>query len=188
MLYDHQTRLAFLESTSVGMGAGAVASYCEEFVDNMTKYQLVPRLDEEASARARRHRTIRSVEVKANIGPLTCADRDGGYGALQAFGNELEGETVSITIRSGRLRKSTLSVSKVWELVTHTFGSTNEDNAVTGFKLSGREHDDDNVENIDLIEHHESRERSLTVDNTLRQVSYEDRWDALIEIRREFLA
>ena len=187
MLYDHQTNLAFLEAVLLGMGPGAVASYCEEFVDDMTKYQLVPRLDEDASARARRHRTIRSIEMKANLGPVTRTDRDGGYGAVQAFGNELDGGTIFVRVSVARSRKATLLIPKVWELVTHAFGSTNEDNAITGFKLNGREHDDDYLEDIDLIEHHESRERLLTVDNALRQISYENRWNALIDIRREFL-
>lgn len=188
MLYDHQTQLAFIESTLVGMGPKAIADYCELFVEDMTKYRLVPRLDEEASARARRHQTIRSVEMKANIGPITRADRDGGYGTIQAFGNGLEGETISVRVNVERTRRSSLSIPKVWELVEHAFGYTNEENAVTGFKVNGREHSSENLEEIDLIEHHESRERILKVDPTLRQVSYEDRWNALVEIRKDYIA
>ncbi len=188
MLYDHQAKIAFVETTLVGMGSRAIANYCEMFVDDMTKYDLVPRLDEDASARARKHNTIRRVDMKANIGPVTRADRDGGYGAVQAFGNELEGETIFVRISVSRARTSTLLIRKVWELFNYASGSTSEDNAVTEFKLSGREHDNDNLEDIDLIEHHESRERLLTVDSTLRQISYQDRWNALIEIRQEFLA
>lgn len=43
------------------------------------------------------------------------------------------------------------------------------------------------MEPIDLIKHQEKRDRSLPVDAAERKILYGVRWDALFEIRREFL-
>ena len=100
MLYDLRTGLAFLESASVGIGPESIADYIGQFVDDMTKYRLIPRLDEEASARARRHRTIKSLKLRAHIGPVAKSDREAGYGTIQAFGGGLEGETITLQVRA----------------------------------------------------------------------------------------
>lgn len=54
MLYAPNANLAFVESILGGMGPGAIAHYFSEFANNNENYSLIPRLDDEASARARR--------------------------------------------------------------------------------------------------------------------------------------
>lgn len=61
------------------------------------------------------------------------------------------------------------------------------DNHVTQLKLNGREHEDDRMQLINLIEHPEKRQIDLAVDPVTRKIPHEVRWESLIEIRREFL-
>ena len=98
LLYDPDEGLAFVESTQSGMGPGALATYFREFVDDGTVYQLVPRLDSEASARARRQRTIRSLTMRVSMGPITGEDNEAGVGTIKAFGSGYGAGVVDIVI------------------------------------------------------------------------------------------
>ena len=186
MLYDPESSLALIESTQSGMGPGAMAEYFEEFA-NQTEYLLIPQLDNEAGARARSYQTIRSVIMRVNIGPVTEADRAAGIGVIKSLGEEYDAGFMDIEIRALRERKRTLSLQNVWRSINSILGS-NDPNNVTQLKVNGREHDDDPLEVIDLIQHREKRERTLRVDDTTRKVPHEDRWNSLVDIRREFLA
>lgn len=53
--------------------------------------------------------------------------------------------------------------------------------------LRGREHDDDQIEAIDLLQHREKRETMLQVDDQTRKVPHGERWDALLKMRQEFI-
>ena len=184
MLYDPETHLAFVESTLGSMGPGAIAHYFERFAPG-TNYQLVPRLDAEASARARRQREIRSIQTRVAIGPITQADRNAGTSAILALGENLEGGLVNIEISVGPERKRSLSIAGVWNLVESlTGGSAQHD--VKQLRLNGRENEDDPLELIDLLEHREKRERQLPIDMNSRTVDHTVRWRSLIEIHGGF--
>ena len=187
MLYDPETRLAFLESTSVGMREGAIADYFGRFVSSDTEYTLTPRLDDDAAAKARGFQTIRSIIMRVSMGPITKADRDAGIGVIKGFGEDYSAGYINIEIKAQRERGRTLSLRNIWRTIESLIGSENR-SAVTQLKVEGRAHDDDPLEIIDLIQHREKRERTLSVDNTLRKVPHEDRWNALLEIHQEFLA
>lgn len=88
MLYDPEANLAFLESTLNGMRAGAIADYFKEFANRNESYTLIPQLDAEAAARARRYQTIRSVKLRVAMGPITGADREAGIGPIKGFGEK----------------------------------------------------------------------------------------------------
>ena len=187
MLYDPEAELAFVESGQIGMGPGAIARYFEEFVSSSAEYSLIPRLDDEAAARARQHQTIRRFTMRVAMGPVTEADRNAGIGLLKSFGEGYGAGTIDIEIKAQRERGRTLSIGTVWNTITNIWGDSNENN-VTQLKVYGREHDDEPLEDIDLLQHREKRERTLPVDVNERKILCEYRWNALIEIRREFLA
>ena len=187
MLHDPEANLAFVESTLSGMGPGAIARYFRNFANRGTKYLLIPRLDDEAGAKARRHQTIRSLTMRVAIGPVTDADHEAGIGAIKSFGKDYDAGYMNIEIKAAHERRHTLSLKNVWRTANSILGS-NDMNNVTQLKVNGREHDDDPLEVIDLIQHREKRERTLRVDNTSRKIPHEDRWNALIDIRQEFLA
>ena len=69
VLYDPDVNLAFVEATRNGMGAGAIADYFESFAERTTAYRLIPRLDPDATARARRQRQFRKVVMRVALGP-----------------------------------------------------------------------------------------------------------------------
>lgn len=187
MLYDPETRLAFLESTSVGMREGATADYFGKFASSDTEYMLTPRLDDDAAAKARGFQTIRSIIMRVAMGPVTEADREAGIGVIKGFGEGYNAGYMNIEVKAQRERGRTLSRSNIWRTIEPLMGSENR-STVTQLKVEGRTHDDAPLEIIDLIQHQEKRERMLSVDDTLRKVLHEDRWNALLEIHKEFLA
>ena len=186
MLYAPKANLAFVESTLVGMGAGAIAHYFDAFANNNENYSLIPRVDYEAETRARKHQTIRSLTMRVSLGPVTDMDRRAGIGVIKSFGEEYGASTIDIDIKAVPKKDGTLSLGSVWRTVDNILGNTDANN-VTQLKLKGREHDDDPIEIIDLIQHREKRERQLQVDSQTRKVPHIDRWNALVEIYREFL-
>ena len=187
MLYDPDVELMFAESVQGGMGPGAIARYFREFANHGEEYSLIPRLDNEAAARARQHQTIRRLTMRVAMGPITESDRNAGIGVIKSFGDEYGAGTIDIEIKAQRERGRTLSISSIWNTITNILGDHDENN-VTQLKVYGREHDDDALEDIDLLQHREKRERILPVDDQDRKISRDNRWDALLEIRREFLA
>lgn len=186
VLYDPNVDLAFVESAQGGMGPGAIASYFEELAGAGTEYLLLPRLDDEAAARARRHQTIRSLNIRIGMGAITRADRDSDLGLIEALGEGFGAGQIDIDIKSLRVKNHSLLLGRVWNAINEAFGSRGE-HTVTQLKVTGREHDDERYEVIDLLQHREKRDRMLQVDQVTRKVPHTARWDALIEIRQEFL-
>ncbi len=186
MLYDPVESMALVESSVGAMGSSAIAHYFKEFANPDTNYTLVPRLDDEAAARARNHRTIRKWKLRVAMGPVTDVDRASGLSPIKAFGEGYGAGFIDIEIKAQRERGRTLSLTSVWNSINPILGDDNENN-VTQLIVTGRENDDDQLEPIDLLQHREKRSRSLRVDDIARKVLYGVRWDALFEIRREFL-
>lgn len=187
MLYDPETALAFVESTRGGMGSGAIASYFEAFSGDKTEYQLIPRLDDEAATRARNHQTIRNLSIRVGMGPVTSADHAANMRVLKAFGEGFGAGQIDIEIKSLRERNHSLGLGRVWEAVNAILGSGG-DHTVTQLKVTGREHDDERYEVIDLFQHREKKERILAIDSITRKVDHTVRWNALTDIRQRLLS
>ena len=191
MLYAPKAGLAFIESTLVGMRDGAIAHYFDAFSNNNENYSLIPRLDDEAAARARRQQTIRSLTMRVALGPVTDIDQRAGIGVIKSFGEEYGAGTIDIEIKAQRERGRTLSLGRIWRTIDSILGNDTlqesmHANNVTQLKLKGREHDGDPIEVIDLLQHRENRETQLQVDPQTRKVPHTDRWEALVKIYREF--
>ena len=186
MLYDPETYLVFLESTSVGVREGAIADYFKEFASSDTEYMLTPRLDDDAAARARGFQTIRSIIMRVAMGPVTESDREAGIGIIKSFGEDRDAGYIDIGVKAQRERGRTLSLSNIWRTIDPIIGSEKQ-STVTQLRVEGRVHEDEQLELIDLIQHREKRERILPVDEESRKVLHEDRWNALLEIHQEFL-
>ena len=107
MLYDPASDIAFVESTVRGMEPRAVGDYFAEFADPDTDYVLMPRLDAEATAKARGFQTIR----KLAMGPVTDVDRESGVGLIKGLGERFDAGTIDIEIKAQRERGRSLSPS-----------------------------------------------------------------------------
>lgn len=191
MLYAPKANLAFVESILSGMGPGAIAHYFSEFANNNENYSLTPQLDQEAETRARRQQTIRSLTMRVSLGPVTDMDQRAGIGVIKSFGERYDAGTIDIEIKAQRERGRTLSLERIWRTIDGILRSASPEqsidvNNVTQLKLKGREHDDDPMEVIDLLQHREKRETQLQVDPQTRKVPHTDRWEALVKIYREF--
>ena len=189
MLYDPVLSMAFVESTVSGMQSGAIGDYFEKFAEpsTSTEYQLIPRLDDEAVTRARKFQTIRSLEMRVSMGPVTSVDQASGISPIKALGADLDAGTVDIKLNARRERMHSLSPGRIWGALDAIFGDGNRNN-VTRLVIAGKEDDETTKEFIDLIQHRERRTFSLPVDDAERRIFYSDRWAALIQIRNGFNA
>ena len=187
MLYDPAKDLVFLESGQGGMGSGTVAKYFREFAGHREDYLLIPKLDAEASARARNHQVIRRLTMQAVTSQITSMDRDNDIGVIHSLREGYGAESIKIEFKAARRQDSSLSKDSIWRLINSVWRSS-DDNDVSELKLYGREHDSDNLELIDLIQHREKRERTLDIDPGTRNVPHEARWQALVDIRKEFIS
>ena len=185
MLFDNEAGLVFLEAGRGGMGPGAVASYFEGFIREGA-YALVPRLDPEAAAKARRMHQFRKIRMRVSVGLFAPEDRQHGVGMLETFAESLEGKFIDVVVSVGPERKRTMIPQAIQNLVNEALGAHDE-GRVSKLLLQGRDHEDESPEWIDLIQHRERRTRELLVDPARRWVVHEARWDALVQIREDYL-
>lgn len=179
MLYDPATNLALVESSATGMGPGTIVRYFETFVASGTTYTLRPRADNDAAARARRHQVIRNLSMRIALGPITDLDRDAGIDPLKGFAADYGAAYIDIELKTERPRDRSLVPERIQELVAGLLGGSGDIPNVPRLQVTGREHDDEPLEVIDLIQHRERRQRVLEIDPTTRKVPHQSRWDAL---------
>ena len=184
-LYDAYEKIMFLESSFSGMGPGAIARYFREFTSPRTNYQLQPRYDGDAWNRASRFQTIRRVSINMRVGPVTAADRDAGIDPFLSLRQDRGAETVKFEVSAGRSRRSSLDVTWILSNIER-FRSGNDNMEAQKIELYGREHDDEPLQPIDLIQHKERRTRNLSVDDVERKVDHGLRWDALRDFWDDF--
>ena len=186
-LYDRDNNLVFLEAMRGGMSSGAIARYFREFGGEGAEYILVPRLDDDAAARARKQQVVRKVIMRVALGPAASADRRLGVGAIEAFGEEFGARSIDLEIKAGPERSHTLILERVRNFLGAFAERADDDVRIERLRLAGKEHDDDPLEIIDLLQHRECRERVLQVDEDQRKIVHTERWSALSSIRQEFL-
>ena len=186
LVYDQSTEKVFVEANINGLGSGAIAQYFRQFTNAHSQYTLVPVLDEDASARARRHQTIRSVTMQMVTGPITAADHSAGTSTLKALGGEVEGASVNVEIKAQRSPKASLNVGEVWRILTQWLDNP-RDKGITDLRVKGREHDDERFEIINLLQQHQKGEILLEVNDDTRNIPLANRWDALLEVRNHFI-
>ena len=186
MLYDPLTHLAFVEASSGGTTAGAIAGYFGEFAIAGTDYSLLPRVDNSAAARARRHRIIRKLTMRVALGPITTDDRAAGIGPIKSFGRDYGAGTMDVELNSERPRDRSLLLATASDLISRFTGGDRGIPQIQKLRVTGKEHDDDVLEVIDLVQHREKRQLTLEIDSTSRKIPIQTRWDALASARRNF--
>ena len=185
LVYDHPSETVFVEANINGLGSGAIAHYFRQFANSHSRYTLVPVLDEDASARARRHQTIRSVTVRMATGPITEADHRAGTSAYKALGGGFEGASIDVEIKARRSPRDSLNIGGVWDSLTQWLDNP-RDKGITGLRVKGREHDDEPYEIIDLLQQYQKGEILLEVNDDTRNIPLASRWDALMQVRNRF--
>lgn len=191
MLYDVESRLAFIELTRDGISARAIARYFSAFASddndasNAPHYELLLRLDPEASMRAARFRRIRSVIMRVAIGPATTVDRDDGIGIMESLARRYGADYTHIEIKVDRRKDRSLQLNVVREMISRIIQG-DSDERIKQMKIAGRERDDDELTLIDLLHHTEKREQLLSIDPNDRRVPCEARWRALENIRSRY--
>ena len=187
MLYDAENELAFVESVQVGVGQSVIAAYFGEFADSGTHYNFVPILDTEAHIKANRYQTIRSMTVRVPIGPGTNVDA-ADLGPIAALGNRVDGGFIELTIGVGLTGRSSLERQGIRDWMARWLGrrvdGSNQDSVdgsrqVTKFTVTGKEHEDDDLTELNLIQQRERRQVSLPIHDSSRKIPYDQRWDAL---------
>ena len=187
VLVDSVNNLAFVESTARGMGSGTIAHYFEAFAQD-TRFELVARVDYNAAVRAGRFQTVRSLKMRVSLGCITESDVAAGIDPLKAFGANHGARIMDVELKSELPKDRSLGVSGIRELISRLTGGDTTIPPITQLQVTGRQHDDDPLELIDLIQHRERRTFLLPIDSRTRRIHYPDRWDALGRIHRSFLS
>lgn len=185
MLYDPRHQIVLLESGVGGMGAGAIRQYFSSFIEGST-FRFALRVDEEASARARRFQEIRRMEYRVAVGPPSAIDEQAGMGAINSFASLHDANEVTVVVKAERSKSSSLSLGHVLSTLGNLIGNRDEHH-VTGLKVYGRENEDDRLEEINLFFPTTKSEKNLQVDENARKIMHELRWNALREIHGELL-
>ena len=189
MLYDSRNSLAFIEAMRGGMGPTSIAKYLASFMGPEVHYEMDPRLDANAAAKLRTAGQLRKIELRVATGPVGRLDRDRGVGAIRAFGElgeEIGAGRISLTMDVGqRQRGAGLLLDPAKRLARSFMGEDTRN--VEQLRVYLKDDPDEPVEMIDLIQHRERRELLLPINLGSRQVEHETRWEALLDIRRDFL-
>ena len=135
----------------------------------------------------RRFGTYRKISMNVALGSITAADEEVGLSVVKALGEGYDATTAEITLSASVERNSWLRIDPVKKLIDWV-SPDDDDSAITGLKVDGREHDDEDFADIDLFGHFERRQLNLAVDDGTRNVPFADRWNALKEIMEEFRA
>lgn len=183
MLYDPKNQIVLLQSGLGGVGPGVATQYLRSFVEG-TPFEFVPRLDDGASARARRFKQIRKVQYRVTVGPPSAIDEQMGMAAINAFASLYGAAEIDIVIKTNPVKSSSLLVRQFQSIFDDILGRKDEHH-VDGFKISGRENEDDKLEEIDLFVPTMKFEKSLQVDETDRKIKHDIRWDTLMEFHGE---
>ncbi len=183
MLYDAQRHYLFLETGQGGMAAGATAQYFAGFAGRGAAYDMIPVVDSDAAARARRCRQFRKLEMRIALGQAGEMDRQAGLGALEAFSEGLGAGIVDISVNVGPDRAGSLLPEGVRALFDRIGG---DGDAIKKMRVTARENDGDPIEIIDLLQHRERRERMLGVDPDTRKIPIEARWMALRAMHADY--
>ena len=187
MLYDFQRELAFVESSMGRIGPSTIGRYFATFLPSEVDYVFIPILDAMAAARARRFNVVRSLEMRVALGPPTEADRDAGLDMLKAFSEDAGYGTLEISLKAVRARRGSLSTSFISRMMDRITGTSAPLAGIEKLRVRGKEDDEDQLSEVDLLQHRESRLRTLPVDSGSRKIPRQSRWRALQEIRRDFL-
>ncbi len=163
MLYDPRSKLVFIESARIGMGSGAIGRYFGFFAhSDKGQYKLTPVLDQQARTRALANRVFRSINMRVATGQGGRMDDD--LDNVTAVGHGIGGEFMELEIkvapRASRWRS--LDPRRVPDFLGQLLRRA-EEGSVDKLRLKGMSNEDDPIEEIDLLQHRESRERELDV-------------------------
>ncbi len=189
-LCDPEKKMAFIQSSRIGVGPGAIAKYLNRFaVENLSPIVwFTPRLDPEARRRAREQKEIRMVRIRAGtrVGryPFSEADQTSGLGYITSLAREHDAGFMDLTLSFGP-GKGSMS-TRIKEFVSDMLRAKAEGEDVRRLEVKGRVHEDEQLEKINLLGHQEKDSRQLRVSSRQRSMIHEDRWRALRDIRREF--
>ena len=106
LLYDPAKSIVLIEYNPSGVGTTVIADYLKLFASKKTKYNLIPVLDQEASARAKNHPIIKIIRFRMALGEITAKDRESGLGPIKAFGKGMGGEYIQVEISAKNLDRT----------------------------------------------------------------------------------
>ena len=189
MQFDRKHSLAFIESKRPGISNVAIAAYFSQFADEGWEFYLTPRIDPSALKKALSKTTIKHLNARWILGPMSHQDVQ-GYGKrlslMNAFGAESNGHEIEITLKPLSRSPRGLNHDYIQNIIPQLLRAA-ENNRVTRLRLSGRNDTDLQAEIIDLLQHKEQRTLLLEVHPTWRGIPLEIRWESINTIRQQYL-
>ena len=122
--------------------------------------------------------------MRVALPPAGEVDQTTGLGPIAAFGENFGAGVMDISINAKLEKTGNLITSGVRNLIESILKS--DDDNIQKFHVKAREHENDPLELIDLLQHREKRTRMLEVNPETRNIAVEERWSALREIHSEY--
>jgi hypothetical protein len=178
-LFDSRRSVLAVHSRREAVSASRLCGYCDKFANNQVDtFVIEPILRADAQRRFDSMITIKKVEVEYTreaAGAIQQVDQS-TQGFLQGLRN-LDGQTLTVSVSSGRKKDNKLSLENVTSFVRTAFAGRNE--RVEKLTISGRNAGDEHLF-VDLLEDRLRVKRAMEFRG--RSASYEQRRTLLREI------
>jgi hypothetical protein len=150
-LYDSKLSVLALHVKREAVSASRIAGFCDRYSRNdIESFSLNPILRPDAAQKFRSMNVIKKVEVEYTRGAENVINNpDQSTRSFVRNLETLQGETLSVTVSSGRRKENRLSLERVRDLVRAAL--TGRDEAVQKLTISGRNAGDEKLF-IDLLE------------------------------------
>jgi hypothetical protein len=150
-LFDSNLSVLVLHSRKEAVSASRIAGFCDKFAGhNIDSFLLRPLLRGDATKKIRSMNVVKKVEVEYVRGAADAiTNPDASTRSFVRNLENLQGETLSVTVSSGRKKENHLSFQTVTDLIRTAL--TGKDESVQKLTISGRNAGDERLF-IDLLE------------------------------------
>lgn len=187
-LYDPTTQHMILQYNHNGPRSGTIEAYLSAYDDALVgKYSFLVVLDETANLRLAQTDIIKKIQFKVAAPRINNAQLNGNVslGRVLDMANNLDGETVEIIVSAGRGKLSAGVQGLINTLKAMMPKAAHDaDGALQGFKVSGKDGVDGDVEEINML----VTKEELTIDNLKigadLRYTQRSRWKGLLRARR----
>jgi hypothetical protein len=196
-LYDESSGYLFIQYNHFGVRSGSIATYLNDIRTNQNDvYSLHVKMDGDSEVRLARTNIIKKLNFKIAPVNMSTDMRQAGVSVdrILKLSDELNAETIEVTISSGKSGNSNLLFGKVSKVINALKEMMHQDDrfnnseitprALQKFEVYGKKELDSITEEIDMI----SPKLEYDIDGLVlgegKRFTQESRWGALIRARR----
>ncbi len=189
-LYDPEHGYLLVQYNHFGVRSGLINDYFAQFDQGAVReYALHPKMDESSEVRLAQKEILKKVTFKVATASISDSQRKAGVSLERALAlsDHLKGQTIEVTISSGRSMRTMLSKSRVMKMVRQLqqLAGTDDDGGAVVSKLEvvGKSTSESVAEAIDLL----APKLETSIDGLVlgldRRYTFESRSRALLRAR-----